>query len=316
MADAKITQLTNEPSPALDDLVAIVDDVAGTPTTKKATLANVLALASGGGLLSGSGHPQGAVTGALGELYRDTATGRVYRKVVGSGNTGWYPEPMFGSSGFAAVAQQIMLLQAGLGSSVAVLMHWGFGGQNSGPIINGAATSDWGIDSVGRWFSLEKNGNNGGLAGPSAANTSSLPWNRDFDMVWHLRTGADITDIKYWVGFSTADPSTDTISGRCIVFRYSTNAGDGGWVGVTNDNTGQSVTGTVAAIAADTEYKLRIRRVSNTVFFSVNDGAETSTTTKVPTDSTLTTMGYWIFYVTGTSAARKIFIYNFGGVIG
>lgn len=44
MADAKITALTDEPTPANDDLIAIVDDVAGTPTTKKATLANVLAL--------------------------------------------------------------------------------------------------------------------------------------------------------------------------------------------------------------------------------------------------------------------------------
>ncbi len=45
MANAKITELTNEPAPANADLLAIVDDVAGTPTTKKATIDNVLALA-------------------------------------------------------------------------------------------------------------------------------------------------------------------------------------------------------------------------------------------------------------------------------
>lgn len=42
MADTKITALTNEPTPVAADLVAIVDNVAVTPTSKKATLDNVL----------------------------------------------------------------------------------------------------------------------------------------------------------------------------------------------------------------------------------------------------------------------------------
>jgi len=41
MADAKITALTAMTDPVGADLVAIVDDVAGTPTTKKITLANL-----------------------------------------------------------------------------------------------------------------------------------------------------------------------------------------------------------------------------------------------------------------------------------
>tara|TARA_R110002096_G_scaffold88531_1_gene202469 strand:+ start:930 stop:1664 length:735 start_codon:yes stop_codon:yes gene_type:complete len=40
----KITALTNEATPVAADLVAIVDNVAVTPVTKKATLANVLAV--------------------------------------------------------------------------------------------------------------------------------------------------------------------------------------------------------------------------------------------------------------------------------
>ena len=39
----KITELTNEPTPVEADLVAIVDDVSGTASTKKATLGAVLA---------------------------------------------------------------------------------------------------------------------------------------------------------------------------------------------------------------------------------------------------------------------------------
>jgi len=44
MADAKITELTALTTPATEDLLAIVDDPAGTPITKKITLANLLTL--------------------------------------------------------------------------------------------------------------------------------------------------------------------------------------------------------------------------------------------------------------------------------
>lgn len=41
MADQKITQLTALVSPSVDDLLVIVDDPAGTPVTKKATVASL-----------------------------------------------------------------------------------------------------------------------------------------------------------------------------------------------------------------------------------------------------------------------------------
>ena len=42
MANKKITELTDLPSPAGADILAIVDDVAGTATTKKVTVTNLL----------------------------------------------------------------------------------------------------------------------------------------------------------------------------------------------------------------------------------------------------------------------------------
>jgi hypothetical protein len=45
MANKKFTELTDLPTPAGADIMAIVDDVAGTPTTKKVTATNLMTLA-------------------------------------------------------------------------------------------------------------------------------------------------------------------------------------------------------------------------------------------------------------------------------
>ena len=50
MANKKITELTEETSPAGADLLPLVDDVAGTPTTKKVTVTNLMTLAPQGDL--------------------------------------------------------------------------------------------------------------------------------------------------------------------------------------------------------------------------------------------------------------------------
>ena len=45
MANVKISQLTDLPTPAGADILPIVDDVSGTPTTKKVTATNLMSLA-------------------------------------------------------------------------------------------------------------------------------------------------------------------------------------------------------------------------------------------------------------------------------
>lgn len=40
-------------------------------------------------LYAGSGSPEGVVTAVVGSLYTDTSTATLYKKVSGSGNTGW-----------------------------------------------------------------------------------------------------------------------------------------------------------------------------------------------------------------------------------
>lgn len=86
MANAKITALTEETSPANVDLVAIVDDVAGTPITKKATLLNTLALARS--KTSAIAGPPGSP--AAGDLWLPTNSFYLYR-YSGSAWVPWGP---------------------------------------------------------------------------------------------------------------------------------------------------------------------------------------------------------------------------------
>src|SRR5262249_27074020 len=88
-----------------------------------------------------------------------------------------------------------------------------------------------------------------------------------------VELGATITNARFWFGLtSSAFTASDTAPGDCAAFRYSSIAGDGGWVGVVRDGTTQSVSGTVATASGSTQYRLRIR-ISNTdskIYFSVN----------------------------------------------
>lgn len=82
MADLKITQLAEETSPVGADLIAIVDDVAGTPTTKKATLTNVATLIgtlAGGVNIFTSTHASPPASPSAGDLWLPTDSFYIYR---------------------------------------------------------------------------------------------------------------------------------------------------------------------------------------------------------------------------------------------
>jgi len=127
----------------------------------------------------------------------------------------------------------------------------------------------------------------GNTVGVDVIGSGWIDWSWPFDITFIVRTGADITNIRLWIGVSSsALGNADTAAQRTVAFRYSTVAGDGGWVGVNYDGTTQSNTATVAAIAASTKYKLRIRSDGTQSWFSVNGGAEVNLNTNFPGGTT------------------------------
>jgi hypothetical protein len=116
-----------------------------------------------------------------------------------------------------------------------------------------------------------------------------INWSLSFDITFRVVTDPSLAGLHYWIGFSASSPyvsNSDTAATRFVGFRFSTRGPDPGWVGVNFDGTTQSVTASVAAIAASTKYDLRIRSNGSQSFFSVNGGAEVGLATNFPTGST------------------------------
>lgn len=132
-----------------------------------------------------------------------------------------------------------------------------------------------------------------------------------FDPIWTtiMGTGGSLADTRIWIVLSSNAPSnSDDYGGNIVGFRYSSVAGDPGWVGVTRDGATQTVTGLVAAIATGTTYKLKVRWAGSTVYFSVNGGTEVSATATLP--STGTGLVWYCHVFTNAAAAKSLTWYR------
>lgn len=140
---------------------------------------------------------------------------------------------------------------------------------------------------------------------PGGGNAAGFEIRHGGTLTMHIRTGSDITNVRYWmgIGITSSSPSnSDTAQNHSAMFRYSTVAGDAGWVGVGKAGGAQAVSSTVANIAADTAYKLQIVFSSSLLSFSVNGGAAQTVAT-IPTDAT---NGYvYMAVYTTTNTAKK-----------
>lgn len=211
MADLKITQLTEEVAPANADLIPIVDDVAGTPITKKATLENVLALARS----KTSAHASPPSSPAAGDLWLPNNSFYAYR-YSGSLWVPWGPiypmTPPPAVSGFTWVNQ---------GGASAVETNGGIhmscpssGSTNIRALVKSAPATPYTITAAflprffgisafdvglvfrqsgdGKLIVLELNGDNGvpsGLSLTSAKLNSPTSWNANYVSIGALHQG-------------------------------------------------------------------------------------------------------------------------------
>lgn len=283
-----------------------------------------------GAFYTGSGHPQGVVGAAIGAHYVDTATGYVYRK-FGGGSTayGWYPiMPISGQLGPTPWFCGLSGVQAIVGlPRTQGYGYWMNGIGDTGDQLGGSisgATAETYINNK-RYHSMATAATSGQLATLNTNTTNPRKILDDDVDVWidMMTDPSAVTTVRYSFGLSSA-AITDTetpgsASNGSIMLRYSTAASDGGWVGSTQKNGAgnTTVSTTIASIAANTLYRLRVRFVRSgtpTAYFSVNDSTEISITTNIP----LTGSTYFLVLgiVTKANSARALVWRSMGGSIG
>ncbi len=160
--------------------------------------------------------------------------------------------------------------------------------EGASPVAGGSTTGGSGAARASPPFAdgpylqipaLALNGTATVIAPTGVSQPHDLIW--DFDCSFIIRTFSDIGG-RHILGVSQGLANSDTPAEAGCFFRYSTGSSDNGWVAFCHDGTSQSTKIDVASIAVSTRYLLRIRKVANVCYFSVNNGPEFAVASNVP----------------------------------
>ncbi len=124
----------------------------------------------------------------------------------------------------------------------------------------------------------------------------------------HVRTGADITNLRIWAGLmSTTQSNSDTLNGQGVAIRYSSGVGPN-WFATTRDGTTQTATDMGLAAAASTDYLLRfdVNSAAGTVKFTINGGNATTLSANLP--AAATDLGFVVIAYTTTATNKDLAI--------
>lgn len=276
----------------------------------------------GGSLYHGTGHPQGTQAAPIGSLYQDDATGYLYHKSGGGSTTyGWYPVDLIGRSVNGPEGFRARL--SGISSATAALRMSGYGlwfpgvGDGADMLSPTSVTTLGHVQVNGKRFKSVVGDNTTNNLSTYHTSSTAAPLqvlDDDLDVWIEFRTDPSvITSLRYWFGI-TANVITDSLTfatgaAGALLIRYATDGAENGvgWVGQSCVSGSHTETASLGSIAAATSYILRIRFVRTgtpTVYFSVNDGTEVSTTLTIPpTGSTY----FLIFGVTKKSTAARTY---------
>lgn len=212
---------------------------------------------------------------AAGDIGMNTTTGRLSMFVSGAAQDVPVSKEVIGGHLFRGWGIQ---QNAGL----TTLSQYGY---STAPTTTGTA-SVVDVASVGQFIQYESAASTNADAGWSSApiNVTQLNF---IPLSEHIiRTGSDITNVRYFIGLASTDPMGASVgNGHYALFRYDTGAdGTAFWRCATDNNTGTpTVTTTTTAIAADTSYRLRVATITTTdIRFFINGALVATHTTTTP----------------------------------
>ncbi len=274
-----------------------------------------------------AGHPQGNVAAAPGSTCVNTDNGKRYFKRGGASTAyGWYPEFEFAAPGDVPWFATPSALNADSNAYTRanVFGYWGASDDGQFAFTPTGATTLARVLVGGKIYAsfacAATTGTNMYINSTTAVKAGVNVFDDDFDIWIDMRTGPAITTVRLWFGITTAvitDLDTLGLVNGAAALTYRTTIPDGGWVGYSAAASASSVTATVANIAADTVYRLRIRfkrAATATLYYSVNDGTEVSKTTDIPG----TGVNAFVIFglTTKANAARALLWRSMGGAFG
>lgn len=166
-----------------------------------------------------------------------------------------------------------------------VIAGSGFAGHTTGPAAAAPPFADGPYTSIGN-PTLNSTLTAGGTIA-SASCAQDLIWDFDTSLIIRTDSNAISTLRRYILGMCQSIDNADSPTQAGCFFRFSTSASDVGWVALCHDGTTLSSAVNVAPIAADSRYLLRMRKVANVCYFSVNGGAEIAVSSNVPVTTRL-----------------------------
>ena len=281
-------EITNPAGVAGNIQVGIVDN----PTlTGNVIVTGTVQIQSAGVIRSATGSPEDVVTEAQGGLYLPTDGRFPWFKRNGSGNDGWTP--------LDALPRRAFITGARADASAATISALGT------PAWTNPATVSVSNTSEGTFLNYLTGSVSGNASGPNGPAIYRRDWGLEF--VTHIRT-VDITNIRIWAALSDADLSGNNgPTANFAGFRFSTGSGSSGPDTNWHCRCCDGATGTGAdsgvAVAANTEYTLRMTLDSSKVRFYINDAFVVERTVNLPTATTL--LAYYNRYTTLTSAGKN-----------
>lgn len=249
-------------------------------------------------LRAGSGTPEGNVSAAKGSVYLQTNGDSGIMLWFKAGNTastgGWV-----NASGFV---RKFWLSGVHADASAATLSVVGM------PAWTPSGTASLNVTSEGSFIQYLTGSVSGNEAGLTAPASYRRDWGIEFNA--HVRTNA-ISSIRLWVGLSDGNPSASNAPvNNFAMFRFSTGAGASGpdtnWHCRCGDGAVSSGADSGVAVAATTDYFLRMVLNSGAARFYINDVFVSELTANLPTATTI--LAPWVKATTLTSAGRAIML--------
>lgn len=170
-----------------------------------------------------------------------------------------------------------------------------------------AGTTSNSDDADGMWITHVSSTGTGQAAGRAVTPASyRADWGMTF--VARMKTGSDITSVRYWYGMSNGTlTAADTPTVDTAGFRASTGVPDTNWKAVTCDNTGCTVTDTGVSFAANAAHWFRVHFGTSKANFYIDDVLVASHSTangdKLPSTNGL---GWWARLITLANVTRSL----------